>query len=53
MEMQLDLKELNKECPCGSKKLAGYCCKKDQLCPCGSEKKASNCCFKEDTKSEK
>jgi hypothetical protein len=49
MEMQLDLKGLNKECTCGSKKLAGFCCKKEEKCPCGSEKKAKDCCFKAPT----
>jgi hypothetical protein len=53
MEMQLDLKDLNKPCDCGSGKLAGYCCKKNEICPCGSEKKAGDCCFKEEVKAKK
>ncbi len=50
--MQLDLKGLNNECLCGSKKLAGFCCKKEEKCPCGSEKKAQDCCFKVKEKAE-
>ena len=53
MEVQLDLKGLNQECACGSKKLAGYCCKKNEVCPCGSGKKACDCCFKEEAKAKK
>lgn len=44
----MDLKGLNKDCDCGSKKLAGYCCKKNEACPCGSGKNASVCCFKQE-----
>ncbi len=45
--MQLDMNGLDKPCTCGSGKLAGNCCRKDELCPCGSGLKVSVCCVKE------
>ncbi len=47
MEMQLDMNGLDKECACGSGKLAGCCCRKDEACPCGSGLKVCECCVKE------
>ena len=40
----LDNKGLDKECVCGSGKIAAKCCRKDEKCPCGSGKKVSECC---------
>jgi len=45
MEVVMDMKGLDKPCTCGSGKLAGECCKKDEKCPCGSGKKVSDCCI--------
>ena len=45
--MTMDKKGLDKECACGSKKLAGNCCRKNEECFCGSKKKVSECCMKE------
>jgi len=45
MEAVMDMKELDVHCECGSKKLAGECCRKDEKCPCGSDKKVSTCCI--------
>ena len=44
MEVVMDMKGLDTACKCGSKKLAGECCRKDETCPCGSGKKVSECC---------
>ncbi|MDB5259116.1 MAG: hypothetical protein JWO73_324 [Candidatus Taylorbacteria bacterium] len=44
MEMQMDMKGLDKACACKSDKVAGACCKKDEKCPCGSNEKVSKCC---------
>lgn len=51
MELTLDMKGLDKACTCGSGKIAGHCCRKDEDCPCGSGDKVSDCCLKE-TKSQ-
>ncbi len=45
MEMTLDMKDLDKPCKCGSGKLAGNCCRKDEQCPCGSGQVVSKCCL--------
>ena len=50
MEMTLDMKGLSESCPCGSGKLVGRCCQKDEACPCGSGEVVSKCCLKEDGK---
>ena len=47
----MDMKGLDKACTCGSEKIAGNCCRKDETCPCGSGAKVSECCLKE-TKSQ-
>jgi len=46
MEMIMDAKGLDKPCMCGSGKMAGVCCRKDELCSCESGKKAIECCSK-------
>ena len=50
MEAVIDTKGLNKPCACGSGKMAGNCCRKDEACFCGSGKKVSECCLQEDAK---
>ena len=42
--MQMDMKGLDKPCDCGSLKLAGNCCRENEICPCGSGGKVSKCC---------
>ncbi len=44
--MTIDMKGLDKPCTCGSKKMAGACCRKNESCPCGSGNKAGECCTK-------
>jgi hypothetical protein len=53
MEVELDMKGLDKACVCGSDKKAGSCCRKDESCACGSGEKAGGCCFKEEKKAAK
>jgi len=41
----IDQSELSDPCPCGSKKLFGACCGKDNPCDCKSHWNAGECCY--------